>query len=126
MTASAVPELRGCEGCGKWIAADGPARCTACSADKPPARSARTRGRKGQAMRAAVLTRDGYRCQWPGCVETAATCDLEAHHVIPIEDAPHLAGVLSNQITLCGARRGTGAPTPMHHLQAAREYRAAN
>lgn len=61
-------------------------------------------------MRARVLERDGNRCQWPGC---SATHDLEVHHLIPIEDAPHLAEDLANQVTLCQA----------HHLEAARQYR---
>ncbi len=63
-------------------------------------------------MRAVVLERDGHRCQWPGC---PATTDLEVHHLTPIEDAPQLANDLSNQVALCGP----------HHLEAAREYRAA-
>lgn len=106
-----MPQLRGCETCGAWIPEAGPPRCPAHH--KPAARANRTRGRKGQAMRAVVLERDGHRCTWPGCNETRG---LEVHHDIPIEDAPQLANVLSNQRTLC-------AP---HHLEAARQYRAAN
>jgi 5-methylcytosine-specific restriction endonuclease McrA len=67
-------------------------------------------------MRAMVLERDGHRCQWAGCTETSRTCELEVHHRIPIDDAPHLADDLSNQVTLC----------PPHHLEAARQYRAAH
>ncbi len=64
-------------------------------------------------MRATVLARDGHRCRWPGCTVRAG---LEVHHLIPIDVAPELAEDLANQVTLCGP----------HHLEAARQYRAAH
>lgn len=65
-------------------------------------------------MRAAVLERDGHRCRWPGCEETAETCVLEVHHTFSIEAFPQFAEDLDKQITYC----------PTHHLQAARADRA--
>jgi len=105
-----MPQLKGCETCGKWIPEQGPPRCPAHH--RPAARTKRPRGRAGQAMRAKVLERDGHQCRWPGCDRTR---NLEVHHVIPIEDAPDRADDLTNQVTLCKP----------HHLEAARQYRAA-
>lgn len=46
--------------------------------------------------RAAVLERDGHKCQKCG-----ATKPLEAHHIMPYSVRPDMAGDVSNGITLC-------------------------
>jgi 5-methylcytosine-specific restriction endonuclease McrA len=46
--------------------------------------------------REAVFKRDGYKCQKCGSSEK-----LQAHHVKPFINNPHLVVVLDNGITLC-------------------------
>jgi 5-methylcytosine-specific restriction endonuclease McrA len=45
----------------------------------------------------AVRERDGYKCRRCG----ATKCKLQAHHIKPYAEFPHLRYVLSNGLTLC-------------------------
>lgn len=63
---------------------------------KRPGRWALVR-REWQAVRHAVLERDGWACQHCG-----ARRRLEVHHVKRVADHPELAFTPSNCLTLCG------------------------
>jgi len=45
-----------------------------------------------------VKTRDGYRCQWPGCLSDKR---LEVHHIKTWGNYPALRYTTANGITLC-------------------------
>lgn len=53
-----------------------------------------------KAWKSAVLKRDGFKCQMPGCTVKTKTC-LQAHHIIRWADAPLLRYRVENGITLC-------------------------
>lgn len=48
--------------------------------------------------RNAVLERDGYVCQYPGC---SCKKDLQVHHIMPFRKKPEARFSLSNGITYC-------------------------
>jgi len=50
--------------------------------------------------RTAVLKRDGYKCQMPGC-DCKYRKWLQAHHIMRWADAPRLRYEVSNGLTLC-------------------------
>lgn len=45
-----------------------------------------------------VKVRDGYKCQWPGCLSKSR---LEVHHIKTWSSAPALRFHIANGITLC-------------------------
>lgn len=51
-----------------------------------------------QKMRRAVLKRDGYKCQMPGCPNNKK---LHVHHILTWAGYPHLRYTVDNGIVLC-------------------------
>jgi predicted restriction endonuclease len=48
--------------------------------------------------RKLIYTRDNFKCQWPGCVNTKK---INAHHIKRWSDNPNLRFHIDNGITLC-------------------------
>lgn len=62
-----------------------------------------TRGRQSpeyKALRKAVLKRDGYQCQMPGCGSKNRR-SLQVHHIIRWADSAYVRYEESNCIVLC-------------------------
>ena len=72
--------------------------------------------RRWAQARKACLDRDGWRC-----TECGKAGKLEAHHLVPVSEAPELAYELDNLATLC-----VGCHVELHHpaLPGEREWRA--
>lgn len=51
-------------------------------------------------FRQAVLERDNYCCQMPGCKYKNRKW-LQVHHIVPYANAYHLRTIVNNGITLC-------------------------
>lgn len=66
-----------------------------------------------KAWRTSIFLRDNYTCK--GCNERGGY--LEAHHILPRRDFPHLTFELSNGITLC---------KPCHDKTRRKEYLSVN
>lgn len=64
----------------------------------PRSYSKRTYDQRDIDLRKAVMTRDGYRCQFPGC---GATKRLQVHHILRWADAPALRYSVYNCLCLC-------------------------
>lgn len=55
-------------------------------------------GKAYQEWRKYVLTRDGHKCQFPGCEKIE---NLEVHHIVRFADSASLRHSTRNGITLC-------------------------
>lgn len=73
----------------------------------PRKHAARTYDERDIELRRKVMTRDRYKCQFPGCAKKNR---LQVHHIVRWCDAPSLRYNVQNCICLCQAhhKRITG------------------